>query len=157
MAALVVPVEMGRALLLFQFILYPENGENLSMMCSRKGRERGKSVRVSRMASIQGNNPSTPDSVTGKQDNIRAFLLNTRSLNKHDLHIFDLIQESKSDILFLTKTWLTENSNSTIAIAIPPGYSILRKDRIGARGVESRSLVRMTSPLPLYQIYRLVP
>lgn len=80
----------------------------------------------------------------------KALLLNTRSLHKHKLQVFDLLQDILPDLMFLTETWLTQFSNPTMDTAIPPGYKIPRKDcPLGKGGVYPSSLRRKT-PVTLF-------
>lgn len=62
---------------------------------------------------------------------LRATLLNTRSLHKHNLETFSLLQEERPDILALTETWLEDNSGPDIVASLPPDCDVLTYNRQG--------------------------
>ena len=72
--------------------------------------------------------------VQNRSKHIHVAVLNIQSAcNKVD-QISDYIQESKSDVLFLSETWISENNNYTCDQFTPSGYSthhIPRKGRPG--------------------------
>ena len=64
---------------------------------------------------------------------MRGALLNTRSLQKHSLEIFTLLQDEDLDILALTETWLGAESEPDMIAALPQGYCIQVSNRPGER------------------------
>lgn len=60
---------------------------------------------------------------------LTAIYLNARSLSKHALDLWSLLDTEKPDICLVTETWLTTHSSSDVAIAFPPEYHINRLDR----------------------------
>ncbi|KAJ1214661.1 hypothetical protein NDU88_002279 [Pleurodeles waltl] len=82
-----------------------------------------------RFSSIQ---PSTPPA--REPNHLRCILLNTRSARKHAIELWDLLDSTAPDVAFLTETWLNATSAPDIAIAIPQGYKISRRDRTNGVG-----------------------
>lgn len=75
-----------------------------------------------KMALLSANN----DAVPGTEFSFLS--INCRSLRKHKEDIHDLLLNTQPDAIFLTETWLNGSSGPDIAIALPPNYTILRKD-----------------------------
>lgn len=77
-----------------------------------------------------GTIPITPTLPTGPgQDKLSICYLNTRSMVKHQLEIFYLLDTNKPDMLLLSETWLTTDSSPDILAAIPDTYYILQTNR----------------------------
>ncbi|KAJ1158533.1 hypothetical protein NDU88_011221 [Pleurodeles waltl] len=68
---------------------------------------------------------------TGPRSNnhLKCILLNTRSVHKHAIELWDLLDTTAPDVAFITETWMNVSSAPDIALAIPDGYKIARKDR----------------------------
>lgn len=66
---------------------------------------------------------------------LNILYLNTRSMVKHQLEIFNLLDTEAPDILLLTETWLTIESTPDIQVALPGNYYLLQTNRLpGKRG-----------------------
>ncbi|KAJ1131498.1 hypothetical protein NDU88_009834 [Pleurodeles waltl] len=76
----------------------------------------------------------TPETTEACHNLSNCLLLNIRSLHKHTNQLWDLINFARPDIAFLTETWTNPISRPDIAITIPDGYNILRKDRPSSLG-----------------------
>ncbi|KAJ1188596.1 hypothetical protein NDU88_005355 [Pleurodeles waltl] len=61
-------------------------------------------------------------------------LLNTRSIHKHAIKLWDLLTSSSPEVAFLTETWINSASEPDIAITRPEGYKIARRDRSNKPG-----------------------
>lgn len=71
---------------------------------------------------------------TQKQDKYRPseltiLYLNTRSLAKQKLDIFHLLDSTQPDVLFLSITWLSQESAPDILAVLPNNYYILQVNR----------------------------
>ena len=68
-------------------------------------------------------------------NNIKAALLNVRSLSNKSLLINDLISSHNLDLMFLTETWLdTNNRVAVLTESAPPNFSFLDTPRADKRG-----------------------
>ncbi|KAJ1153635.1 hypothetical protein NDU88_006394 [Pleurodeles waltl] len=65
---------------------------------------------------------------------LRAILVNVRSLQKHAPDIYDLLKEYRIDLLFLSEFSLNEASLPDLHIAMPEAYSCVYLDRAEKRG-----------------------
>lgn len=67
---------------------------------------------------------------------LKAALINCRSLVKLSLDILQSLKDNDWDLLFLTETWLSEETNPALTLAIPEGHSIICANRQnGKQGV----------------------
>ncbi|KAJ1171165.1 hypothetical protein NDU88_003036 [Pleurodeles waltl] len=71
----------------------------------------------------------TSKPTTTRPNHLRCILLNTCSARKHAVELWDLLDSTAPDVAFLTETWWNDSSAPDIAIAIPDGYKISRRDR----------------------------
>ena len=88
-------------------------------------------------------NPSSKDKA--KVKNRECGLLNARSINNKDDSIYELITDNDLDVLALTETWCTNNSDVSLGLVTPPGYAIVqthRSSRGGGVGVIYRDSLR---------------
>ena len=53
----------------------------------------------------------------------KCGLLNARSINNKEDSIYELITDNDLDVLALTETWYTDNSDVSLGLVTPPGYS----------------------------------
>ncbi|KAJ1196519.1 hypothetical protein NDU88_000389 [Pleurodeles waltl] len=63
---------------------------------------------------------------TTATNHLHCILFNTR---KHAIELWDLLDTTAPDVAFLTETWWNDSSAPDIAIAIPDGYKMTRRDR----------------------------
>ncbi|KAJ1092168.1 hypothetical protein NDU88_005280 [Pleurodeles waltl] len=77
---------------------------------------------------------SAPAKNYSPRNNLHCILVNTRSIHRHAIELWNLINSTNPDIAFLTETWMNPTSAPDIAIAIPDGYKIIRKDRTNRIG-----------------------
>ncbi|KAJ1212840.1 hypothetical protein NDU88_000484 [Pleurodeles waltl] len=61
-------------------------------------------------------------------NHLKCILINARSVHKHAVELWDLLDSTAPDLAFITETWMNASSAPDIAIAIPEGYKISRKD-----------------------------
>lgn len=67
------------------------------------------------------------------KDMFQGLYLNARSISKHAIELWDILDEHRPDIRLLTETWLQEHSSPAVAIAFPEEYKVSRLDRVGKR------------------------
>lgn len=89
---------------------------------------------LSRFYFSKGNITNNLDSLTHVTRPFSFLSLNCRWLPKHKMDIFDLLIDEQPDALFLTETWLHESSGPDVAVALPPNFAIVRKDRLNKIG-----------------------
>ncbi|KAJ1083161.1 hypothetical protein NDU88_003321 [Pleurodeles waltl] len=70
----------------------------------------------------------------GAINHLKCILVNTRSVHKHAVELWDLLDSIAPDVAFITETWMNASSAPDIATAIPEGYKISRKDRTNQVG-----------------------
>ena len=95
-------------------------------------------------------NPSSKDTAKVKNHiktfaNSKCGLLNARSINNKEDSIYELITDNDLDVLALTETWWTDNSDVSLGLVTPPGYAIVqthRSSRGGGVGVIYRDSLR---------------
>ncbi|XP_078509060.1 uncharacterized protein LOC144768926 [Lissotriton helveticus] len=68
------------------------------------------------------------------KDTVSASLLNSRSMVKHAVDIFELLSDVNLDILFITETWFNSSCTPVVEFAIPRGDKIMGADRAMGRG-----------------------
>lgn len=51
---------------------------------------------------------------------LKALYCNARSIPKHALELWALIDSESPDLFFITETWLRDNTSPDLCIAIPP-------------------------------------
>lgn len=69
---------------------------------------------------------NTANASTG--NTLGCILLNVRSVHKHAIEIWNLLDSLSPDIAFFMETWTNSSSAPDINTAIPDGYKIQRKD-----------------------------
>ncbi|KAJ1091425.1 hypothetical protein NDU88_004551 [Pleurodeles waltl] len=67
-------------------------------------------------------------------NHLKCILVNARSVHKHAVELWDLLDSTAPDVAFITETWMNASSAPDIATAIPEGYKISRKDRTNQVG-----------------------
>ncbi|KAJ1134487.1 hypothetical protein NDU88_000938 [Pleurodeles waltl] len=91
----------------------------------------------------------SPDKNVSPGNNLDCILINTRSVHRHAIELWNLIDSTTPDIAFLTETWMNPSSTPDIAIAIPDGYKIIRKDRTNCIGggiaIAHKSSIRIST------------
>lgn len=60
---------------------------------------------------------------------MKILYLNVRSLAKHYMESYDLIEDESPDVFFLTESWLTDVMVAEPGLALPQGFSILTVNR----------------------------
>ncbi|KAJ1084340.1 hypothetical protein NDU88_004491 [Pleurodeles waltl] len=80
---------------------------------------------------------------------LKCILLNTRSVHRHAVELWNLLDTTSPDVAFLTETWMNASSAPDIAIAIPDGYKIIRRDRVNQTGggiaIIHKNTIRITT------------
>ncbi|KAJ1185435.1 hypothetical protein NDU88_002227 [Pleurodeles waltl] len=67
-------------------------------------------------------------------NHLKCILVNARSVHKHAVELWDLLDSTAPDVAFITETWMNASSAPDIAIAMPEGYKISMKDRTNQVG-----------------------
>ena len=84
-------------------------------------------------------NPLSKDTAKVKNQ-VKTFakskcgLLNARSINNKEDSIYELITDNDLDVLALTETWCTDNSDVSLGLVTPPGYAIAQTHRSSRGG-----------------------
>ena len=84
-------------------------------------------------------NPSYKDTAKVK-NHIKTFAhskcgpLNARSINNKEDSIYEPITDNDLDVLAITETWCTANSDVSLVLVTPPGYAIVQTHRSSRGG-----------------------
>ncbi|KAJ1149442.1 hypothetical protein NDU88_002252 [Pleurodeles waltl] len=78
--------------------------------------------------------PTTTTTSPRAINHLKCILVNARSVHKHAVELWDLLDSTAPDVAFITETWMNASSAPDIATAIPEGYKISRKDRTNQVG-----------------------
>ena len=105
-------------------------------------------IRPPKQITNKGTVNITPIQVHASSKSIQVGVLNLQSAcNKVD-QVSDYIIESKSDVVFLSETWVSENNTHTCDQFTPPGYTthhISRKGQSGGGvGIVTKNALRAT-------------
>ncbi|KAJ1210157.1 hypothetical protein NDU88_005525 [Pleurodeles waltl] len=100
-----------------------------------------------RFTSLRPNTAPTKPSPSNKH--LMCILLNTRSVHRHAVELWNLLDSTAPDIAFLTETWMNASSAPDVAIAVPEGYKITRRDRVNQTGggiaIIHKNTIRITT------------
>ena len=75
---------------------------------------------------------------------LTGFTLNARSVRNKTADIFDVICESKADLIAITETWFTKNDSAVKVELCPIGYKIVDHPRTGRTGGGTALIFRDT-------------